>query len=78
MTLTKGRLAALIIILVIIIDQTLKIWVKTNMYLGESIRFASWFQLLFVENNGMAFGIELGSKIFLTLFRIVVAEVLGY
>ncbi len=73
MTLTKGRLAALIIILVIIIDQALKIWVKTNMYLGESIRFTSWFQLLFVENNGMAFGIELGSKIFLTLFRIIVA-----
>ena len=78
MTLTKGRLAALIIILVIIIDQTLKIWVKTNMYLGESIRFASWFQLLFVENNGMAFGIELGSKIFLTLFRIVVAAGVVY
>lgn len=78
MTLTKGRLAALIIILVIIIDQTLKIWVKTNMYLSESIRFASWFQLLFVENNGMAFGIELGSKIFLTLFRIVVAAGVVY
>lgn len=60
-------------VLVIVIDQALKIWVKTHMYLGESIRFASWFQLLFVENNGMAFGIELGSKIFLTLFRIIVA-----
>ena len=48
------------------------------MYLGESIRFASWFQLLFVENNGMAFGIELGSKIFLTLFRIVVAAGVVY
>lgn len=78
MTLTKGRLAALIIILVIIIDQALKIWVKTNMYLGESIRFTSWFQLLFVENNGMAFGIELGSKIFLTLFRILVAAGVVY
>lgn len=78
MTLTKGRLASLIIILVIIIDQVLKIWVKTNMYLGESIRFASWFQLLFVENNGMAFGIELGSKIFLTVFRIIVASAVIY
>lgn len=78
MTLTKGRLASLIIILVIIIDQALKIWVKTNMYLGESIRFASWFQLLFVENNGMAFGIELGSKIFLTVFRIIVASAVIY
>lgn len=78
MTLTKGRLASLIIILVIIIDQALKIWVKTNMYLGESIRFTSWFQLLFVENNGMAFGIELGSKIFLTVFRIIVAAAVIY
>lgn len=78
MTLTKGRLASLIIILVIIIDQALKIWVKTNMYLGESIRFTSWFQLLFVENNGMAFGIELGSKIFLTVFRIIVASAVIY
>lgn len=78
MTLTKGRLAAIIIVLVIIIDQALKIWVKTNMYLGESIRFASWFQLLFVENNGMAFGIELGSKIFLTLFRIIVVAGVVY
>lgn len=78
MTLTKGRLASLIIILVIIIDQALKIWVKTNMYLGESIRFTSWFQLLFVENNGMAFGIELGSKIFLTIFRIIVASAVIY
>lgn len=78
MTLTKGRVASLIIILVIIIDQALKIWVKTNMYLGESIRFTSWFQLLFVENNGMAFGIELGSKIFLTVFRIIVASAVIY
>lgn len=78
MTLTKGRLASLIIILVIIIDQALKIWVKANMYLGESIRFTSWFQLLFVENNGMAFGIELGSKIFLTVFRIIVASAVIY
>lgn len=78
MTLTKGRLASLIIILVIIIDQALKIWIKTNMYLGESIRFTSWFQLLFVENNGMAFGIELGSKIFLTVFRIIVASAVIY
>lgn len=70
---TKGRLAALIFILVIILDQALKIWVKTHMYLGEQIVFAEWARLLFVENNGMAFGIELGSKVFLTLFRIAVA-----
>lgn len=70
---SKARLSLLIFLLVIILDQLLKIWVKTHMYLGESIRILPWFELLFVQNNGMAFGIELGSKIFLTLFRIIVA-----
>lgn len=42
------------------------------MYLGESIEVASWFKILFIENNGMAFGMEVGPKLFLTLFRIVV------
>lgn len=70
---SKARLSLLIFLLVIILDQLLKIWVKTHLYLGESIRIFPWFELLFVQNNGMAFGIELGSKIFLTLFRIVVA-----
>lgn len=70
---SKARLSLLIFLLVIILDQLLKIWVKTHMYLGESITILPWFELLFVQNNGMAFGIELGSKIFLTLFRIIVA-----
>lgn len=70
---SKARLSLLIFLLVIILDQLLKIWVKTHMYLGESISILPWFELLFVQNNGMAFGIELGSKIFLTLFRIIVA-----
>lgn len=70
---SKTRLTLLIFLLVIILDQALKLWVKTHMYLGESIRILPWFELLFVQNNGMAFGIELGSKIFLTIFRIVVA-----
>ena len=70
---SKARLSLLIFFLVIILDQALKIWVKTHMYLGESIGILPWFELLFVQNNGMAFGIELGSKLFLTVFRIVVA-----
>lgn len=57
---------------VLILDQALKIWVKTSFYLGESHEITSWFYLYFIENNGMAFGVELGSKIFLTLFRIAV------
>lgn len=76
MKLSKGWLAALVILLVIITDQAVKIWVKTHMSLGESYAIASWFQIYFVENNGMAFGMELGSKLFLTLFRIVAVGVL--
>lgn len=76
MKLSKGTIAALIIVCVILIDQILKIWVKTHFYLGEDVRIFSWFQLFFIENNGMAFGMELGSKLFLTLFRILAVGVL--
>ena len=73
---SKGLLAAAIIIAVILIDQILKIWVKTNFYLGEELYITSWFRLLFIENNGMAFGMELGNKLFLTLFRLCLAGAL--
>lgn len=71
MKISKGLLATLIIVGIVILDQVLKIWVKTNFYLGESVHITDWFQLVFIENNGMAFGMELGNKLFLTLFRIV-------
>lgn len=58
-------------VLLLMLDQVLKFWVKLNMSLGESIEVTSWFKILFIENEGMAFGIKLGSKLFLTLFRIV-------
>ena len=73
MKLSNGKLSALIIALVIVIDQALKIWVKTHFFYGEEFVITSWFRLLFIENNGMAFGMELGSKLLLTLFRIVAA-----
>ncbi|MBR4962888.1 MAG: lipoprotein signal peptidase [Muribaculaceae bacterium] len=63
---------------VLIIDQVSKILVKTNMFLGEEIDLFSWFKILFIENNGMAFGLELGSKLFLTLFRIFAIILIGY
>ena len=63
---------------VLIIDQVSKFLVKTNMYLGEEIEIFSWFKILFVENNGMVFGMELGSKLFLTLFRVVAIILIGY
>ena len=63
---------------VLVIDQIIKVCVKTGMYLGERIEITSWFSLVFVENNGMAFGWELwGGKLFLTLFRIVAVILIG-
>ena len=63
--------AWIIITAVIILDQAMKIWIKTSFYLGEDLEILPWFHLRFIQNNGMAFGIELGSKLFLTFFRIV-------
>lgn len=69
---TKYILSIAIFISVLVIDQIIKVNVKTGMYLGERIEITSWFSLLFVENNGMAFGWEIwGGKLFLTLFRLV-------
>ena len=69
----RGIVATAIIFLIIILDQVLKIWVKTSFYLNEDLEITSWFHLHFIENNGMAFGMEFGPKIFLTLFRLVLA-----
>lgn len=68
--LNRGLLALAIILAVIIADQAIKIWVKTNFFLGEGFEIFSWFQLVFIQNNGMAFGWEIGSKLMLTLLRI--------
>lgn len=76
--LTTVQLTVAVALLVIVLDQILKIWVKTSFYLGESREITSWFHLTFVENNGMAFGWELGSKFFLTLFRILFVGFLIY
>lgn len=65
-----GWLAILVIAAVLIADQAIKIWVKTSFYLGEDLPVTSWFHLKFIENNGMAFGLELWNKIFLTFGRI--------
>ena len=75
---SKGWLATIIIVVVILIDQISKIWVKTHFFLGEDCTVFSWFHLVFVENNGMAFGWELGSKFFLTWFRIIAVCLLIY
>jgi signal peptidase II len=68
--LSRGWKVSLIIFLILLVDQALKIWIKTHLCLHESIQVTDWFYLYFTENNGMAFGIELFDKLFLTLFRI--------
>ncbi len=72
----------LIIIVVLLLDQALKIWIKTNMMLGDEFVIAkNWFIIHFVENNGMAFGLEFGShigKYFLSIFRIVAVCAIGW
>ncbi|MDE6114647.1 MAG: lipoprotein signal peptidase [Muribaculum sp.] len=78
MKLSRGWIATIIIIGVLIIDQAVKIWVKTHMFLGQEFVIADWFRIYFIENNGMAFGMELGSKLFLSLFRIVAVGLLIY
>lgn len=68
-------LAFTLVALVLICDQMLKFWVKNHMYLGQEIKMiGNWFILHYTENNGMAFGLELGGdagKLFLTGFRIL-------
>lgn len=68
---SAGWLAVCIIALVIVADQTLKIWIKTSFYFGEDQEILPWFHLKFIENNGMAFGLELRNKLVLTIGRIV-------
>ena len=70
----KGRTVALIIILIVLADQALKFHIKTHYVIGEDHNvLGSWFKLLFVENEGMAYGWKFGGdggKMLLTLFRL--------
>ena len=72
----------LLVLLVILIDQASKIWIKTNFYLGQEYKVADWFIIHFTENNGMAFGMEFAGeygKLILSIFRILaVAGILYY
>ncbi len=72
----------LLIILIIVIDQASKFWIKTNMTLGQEFHvLGNWFIIHFTENNGMAFGLEFWGpfgKLFLSLFRVAAIGVIGY
>lgn len=77
----KLRHAALIIILILIVDQFSKVYVKTNFYYGESYPVLSWFNITFIENEGMAWGTKIPGeygKLFLTLFRILAVGGIAY
>ena len=75
---TRGRMAVLLVIAILLIDQIIKILVKTGMELHESIRVTNWFYISFIENNGMAWGMQIGPKLLLSLFRVVAIAFLGY
>ena len=78
---SKKNLAILTILVTIILDQVIKIYVKTNFVLGEEVLVFDWFRIHFVENNGMAMGFEFGGKagkLFLTLFRVVAVSAIIY
>lgn len=79
---SKKYHAILFILVLLLIDQVVKIWIKTTMSLGEEFNvIGNWFRIHFIENNGMAFGMEFGGrfgKIFLTLFRVVAVTGIGW
>ena len=81
----KIKNISLLIVVLLLLDQILKIWIKTHLRIDEAIEIFPWFQLRFVENNGAAFGMQIASgggfdwgKLLLTLFRIVMIGLLGY
>lgn len=75
---SAGWLALIVSLAVLVIDQVSKIWIKTHFYFGEDYEIFSWFQLKFIENNGMAFGIQLWSKLVLTFGRILAVAAFIY
>ena len=75
---TDGRLAWIIVIAILAIDQILKIEVKTSMCLGESIRLTDWFYINFIENKGMAYGMSFMPKMLLSILRLVAITVIGW
>jgi signal peptidase II len=80
--------ASIVIILILLIDQVSKIYIKTHFVLGESVTVFSWFKILFVENDGMAWGAKISdfttfisdrtAKVILTIFRLVAIVGIGY
>lgn len=75
------RKASLIIFVVLLVDQLVKIYIKTNFKLEDEIRVFSWFRIVFIENEGMAWGTKIPGaygKLFLTVFRLLAVGAIGY
>jgi signal peptidase II len=79
---SSGKKSVMLIILILLVDQILKIWVKTHMEIGQNIPlFGNWGIIHFIENNGMAFGMEMGGKLgkfILSIFRILAIFGIGW
>ncbi len=82
MMMNRKQKSVLIIFLILLVDQLLKIYIKTNFKLGDEFIVAkNWFIIHFVENNGMAFGLEFGDSIgkyLLSIFRIIAVSAIGW
>ena len=81
----KLKNVAILVAVLVVLDQALKIWIKTHLCIDEAIEIFPWFQLRFVENNGAAFGMQIANaggfdwgKLLLSLFRVVMIGLLGY
>ncbi len=74
----RGWMAVLIVAAILLIDQFIKVMVKTHMALHEQIEIFPWFKIVFIENNGMAYGMEIGSKLVLSIFRIIAVALLSW
>ena len=79
------RHIAILTVVLVLLDQILKIWIKTHLCIDQAIEIFPWFQLRFVENNGAAFGMQLSTsgdidwgKLLLTSFRVVMIGLLGF
>lgn len=88
MTMEKGKRMSIraklgiFIVVLLVLDQAVKIWIKTHMMIGDEFNvIGDWFKIHFIENNGMAFGMELGGewgKMMLSLFRIMAVTLIGW
>lgn len=79
---SNGKKAILIIIIILIVDQVFKIWIKTHMTMGQTIHvIGNWFLIRFIENPGMAFGLDIPGKLgkpILTIFRMIAVIAIGW